>query len=440
MRKILKFVKKILKLFYLLFPKIIRNQYSDSLQYYQQVIRDLFIREKHKVIIFENVNLISTPVASPKLKIISKVESRATSIAEVTLYLNNNSYKVLPEVRGNVPDLYLLECGDVKCIGWSLGLLIDDKSYYHPELYNQLYIYDNKVPSIHQFTNTSNQIEDLQLTVTNNYREFDNVIHLLKEHSTNYYHWLFEIMPRLIKVVDHLANNVEYQNQLFTILVNKGVVKNCIELLALVMPSKFNYKVEYIEKGELVKCKKLYYTSPLWYSFDNTKHFPNPEKDFLVDRVAVELVHKKLNEYCSNAKPTDKIYLARRKAQMRNIINQDEVEELMEKFGFRIVYTDVLSIDEQKSLFSNAKIVVGAAGATFSNMIFMCRGSKSIIFSPSVMMTNYYIFQQVANVSSVDLVHFITTPKKNTTNVHEDFYIDCKQLESYLLKEVEVVV
>lgn len=435
MRKILKFVKKILKIFYLLFPKIIRNQYSESLQYYQQIIRDLFIREKNKLIIFKDVHLIQIPVSCSKLKIISKVENRATSIAAVSLYLNNNSYKVLPEVRGHIPDLYLLECNNVQCIGWSLGILLNDKTYYHPELYNQLYIYDNKVPSIHQFTNCANEIEDLQLAVTNNYRKFDNVIHLLKEHSTNYYHWLFEIMPRLIKVVDHLANNVEYQNQLFTILVNKGVVRNCIELLALAMPSKFCYEVEYIEKGELVKCKKLHYVSPFWYAFDNTKHYPDVSKDFLVDRSAVQMVREAL---CYHKEVVDsnarKIYLGRRNGQMRNIINVEQVESMMENLGFEMIFTDIMSIEDQINLFQSAKIVVGAAGAAFSNMIFMQQDANVVMFSPSIKRTNYYIFQQIADVSGVNLVHFLTTPKKGAKTVHDDFYIDCDDLQILLNK------
>ena len=127
----------------------------------------------------------------------------------------------------------------------------------------------------------------------------------------------------------------------------------------------------------------------------------NASKDFLVDRSAVQMVREALcyqNEVVDSN--TRKIYLGRREGQMRNIINIDQVDSMMENLGFEVVFTDIMSLDEQMDLFKSAKIVVGAAGAAFSNMIFMQQGANVVMFSPSIKKTNYYIFQQIAEPSS----------------------------------------
>lgn len=438
--KVLNSVKKILKLVYFLFPKIIREQYIESLRYYNGVIESLF----NQTVVLKKVHIFDNPDNFRNIEIIQCISGRYTTVDQVVLYNNVKTFRgVLPAVDGALPDLYLLKMKNVSVIGWSNGILINKSNYYHPELCNQFYIYDNKVPSIHSYVNLSRKIEDLEITYTRANKKFNYCIHLLKEHSTNYYHWMFETLPRLINLVKYISSQDGIKEKQYSVLVNKGVPETCLEMLNIIM-LKYGvmFQVEEIKLGELVECTELYYVSPYWYAFDNTRHAPNPGKDFLVDKEAVKLVYEQLNLNISGVSfdsRFDKIYLSRRRTQMRNIINQDEVETLMENLGFHIVYTDILSFEEQRKIFSAAKIVVGASGASFSNIVFMRPGSSVMIFSPDLKIMNYYIFQQLADVARVNLVHFLTTPKKNTLHIHEDFYINCNGLKlkvSELMKGV----
>ncbi len=429
MKILLKSLKFGLKCIYYVFPKFIRDQYNESLHYYVSSIKRLFVKN-----VVMEVELIVDPVKMRNILILDSSSDRHSMMGAPTLYMGNNGFKMLPSLSGNQPDLFTLEFINATSIGWTMGVL--NKGYfYHPELANQKFIYDNKRPDIYSFTNVSGEIEDLTLYYMKPQIKLANAIHLLKEHSPNYFHWLFEIMPRLICAVDYIERqsliNIEY-----SILIDKGVPLSCRKMIDCYLKKhSLKYKMVFVKRGDGITCKKMLYVSPLWYAFDNTKYYPNVSKDFLVDRSAVQMVREALfyqKEVVDSN--TRKIYLGRREGQMRNIINMAKVDSLMERLGFEMVFTDIMSLEEQINLFQSAKIVVGAAGAAFSNMIFMQQDATVVMFSPSIKRTNYYIFQQIADVSGVNLVHFLTTPKKGAKTVHDDFYIDCDDLQIFLNK------
>ena len=432
MKILLRSLKFGLKCIYYVFPKFIRDQYNESLHYYVSSIKRLFVKN-----VVMEVELIAEPSKMEKILILDSSSDRHSTMGAPTLYLGKNNFKMLPILSGSQPDLFTLKIQDSMSIGWTMGIL-SKEFFYHPELANQKFIHDNKRSDIYSFTNTSGEIEDLTLYYKKPQIKLTNAIHLLKEHSPNYFHWLFEIMPRLICAVDYIKRksliNIEY-----SILIDKGVPLSCREMIDFYLKKhNLKYKMVFVKRGEGINCKNMLYISPLWYAFDNTKYYPNASKDFLVDRSAVQMVREALcyqNEVVDSN--TRKIYLGRREGQMRNIINIDQVDSMMENLGFEVVFTDIMSLDEQMDLFKSAKIVVGAAGAAFSNMIFMQQGANVVMFSPSIKKTNYYIFQQIADVSGVNLVHFLTTPKKGAKTVHDDFYIDCDDLQMFI-KNLEV--
>jgi capsular polysaccharide biosynthesis protein len=85
-------------------------------------------------------------------------------------------------------------------------------------------------------------------------------------------------------------------------------------------------------------------------------------------------------------------------------------------------------------LFSSAKVLIGASGAAFSNMVFMQPGTKAVIFSPKQLeVFNYYIFQQLADVAGVELAHFLSVPvKKDDFYIHDNFTVNIDDLKTLM--------
>ncbi|MDO6567908.1 glycosyltransferase family 61 protein [Alteromonas sp. 1_MG-2023] len=79
-----------------------------------------------------------------------------------------------------------------------------------------------------------------------------------------------------------------------------------------------------------------------------------------------------------------KLYISRRDAKSRQILNEIELEKALTLLGFKIVIPTEHSPEEQLQLFADADIVIGSHGAGLTG-VFACKsGSKVIeIFNPS---------------------------------------------------------
>jgi hypothetical protein len=313
-------------------------------------------------------------------------------------------------------------------IGSTMAVVRDGK-VLHSELLHTGPIHDSKVPDIYQFADAGRK--SLKFNVFTRFggrRRIKVGIHLLKEHSFNYYHWLFECLPRLMYFIENI--NKAGNGEKFTLLVDHDIPEQGLDAMRRLID--FPFKIERVRRGELVFCDKLFYTSPLWYSLDNSKHRVDPYRDFAVDKYAVEIIRNSFRDLMKRGAPSRKIYLPRLASQVRKIINSKQVEDLMRENGFEFIYPYEFSFGEQIDLFSSAKIVVGATGAAFSNMVFMQPGTKAVIFSPKQMeVFNYYIFQQQADVAQVELMHLLAVPaKEDNFYVHDDFYLNCDDLKT----------
>lgn len=65
-----------------------------------------------------------------------------------------------------------------------------------------------------------------------------------------------------------------------------------------------------------------------------------------------------------------RVYLSRKDAEMRRVLNEPEVEVLLRMHGFESVQTEHMSVPEQVELFSKAEIIVGPHGAGLTNAVF----------------------------------------------------------------------
>ena len=71
------------------------------------------------------------------------------------------------------------------------------------------------------------------------------------------------------------------------------------------------------------------------------------------------------------------IYIDRRNAKNRRIENESQVIDMLIERGFQIIKPEELSVNEQVSTFSEAKVIISASGAALTNSIFM--SEKSVL-------------------------------------------------------------
>ncbi|HSU27277.1 MAG TPA: glycosyltransferase family 61 protein [Chitinophagaceae bacterium] len=76
------------------------------------------------------------------------------------------------------------------------------------------------------------------------------------------------------------------------------------------------------------------------------------------------------------------MYVSRRKANQRKVLNEDQVTEKLKAGGYYIAELEKLPWAEQVNIFRHCRKLVAVHGAGLSNALFMPRGSAMIEIYP----------------------------------------------------------
>ena len=107
------------------------------------------------------------------------------------------------------------------------------------------------------------------------------------------------------------------------------------------------------------------------------------------------------------------------------IKNNSEVTSFLNKNGFTTYKVGQLSLENQIYLFKNAKIIIGAHGAAFANLVFCNPGTKVIEIKP----INHpnYVSQTISNFNNIEL-KYIETPEVKNNDMLGDIYLNIDEL------------
>ena len=210
--------------------------------------------------------------------------------------------------------------------------------------------------------------------------------------SKGYFHWLSDALTRLFVVRDRL-------HELALMLPAE------FEELEFVKPSLEAFSVKefnFIRPDEVLECRSLLmptHTAP-------SGHF-NGEVIRGVRAVLLaaygDLGHQR----------DERIYISRRRAAKRRIVNEDEILGILQRFGFETIYAEELSFEQQVRLCSRARYLVSNHGAGLTNMLFMKdRGSVLELRHQTDRISNCYFTMS----SALDINYFYQTcPPVNTS-------------------------
>jgi capsular polysaccharide biosynthesis protein len=246
--------------------------------------------------------------------------------------------------------------------------------------------------------------------------------------SYNYYHLMYEFAIKflLLNTINIPENIPVYTDQVcFDIPQFK-------ELLDIMNIKK--YPLIAASKDCSYMTKKLYYINcphimPPNYIDDNDIKF----EDVQFDISGLKKLREYLLPYSSKKSFPEKIFISRKNASGLRKFNEDEVIELVTKFGFEVVYPEKLSIRDQIALFNQAKYIIGGSGAAFTNILFCNEQCKCIIFTKLTYPVS--VFSTIAHVVGADLRYLTEETTKGKTKIesfHDPFEIDITYLRKQL--------
>jgi tetratricopeptide (TPR) repeat protein len=134
-----------------------------------------------------------------------------------------------------------------------------------------------------------------------------------------------------------------------------------------------------------------------------------------------------------NTDYSERIYISRQQASYRRIVNEDEVIKYLEKFGFRSVKLETMSVAEQASCLAAAKVVVAPHGGGLTNLVFCSPGTKVIeIFSPLYVPYCYWMISNLCGLEHYYLIGDLVDDGTPTKPLHKDMQLDLNSLEKLL--------
>jgi tetratricopeptide (TPR) repeat protein len=235
-----------------------------------------------------------------------------------------------------------------------------------------------------------------------------------------YFHWMFDVLPRF----ELLNRSGIYLNEIdfFVIDDRTPFQQESLEILNIPKSKVLNIsQITHLQATQLVVPSfpgSVAWMPPWTCEFLRT-HFLTLEND-----ISSDVNHR--------------IYISRKNAKTRRILNEDEVIEFLEKLGFNIVTLESMSVLEQAALLANASVVIAPHGSGLTNLVFCQPGTKVIeILSPNYV---YHCYWLVSNL--VDLEYYYVLGEKlpgfylqkliYPDERHEDIFVDIKKLKQII--------
>lgn len=169
-----------------------------------------------------------------------------------------------------------------------------------------------------------------------------------------YYHWLFDILPRISYVIAVLGDSCE-------IRLPRPKLQFQHEWLALAAP---RVAISFLSDSE------IHLSSPVLIpSSSTTGTVAAPWGIRAVQEIAQHVPAKV---------DSPRVYIQRRGAVSRRIVNEAELERALARQGFVAVDAAALTVTEQIALFKGASTIVSPHGSALANLIF-CRPGTTVI-------------------------------------------------------------
>ncbi|WP_157966046.1 glycosyltransferase family 61 protein [Cognataquiflexum aquatile] len=244
--------------------------------------------------------------------------------------------------------------------------------------------------------------------ITNKTIKIEKGIWISDTWSGNYYHWFMDCIPRLLMAENYLDDHV------------------------VIIPERFQSYSFIKESLAFLRRKAIYVKPNINYK---VSHALLPSEIGKIGQYRIELLVKLKEKFVKDADTVvgkRKVFIMRRPAKARNIINKEPMIEILNEFQYEIHYFEDYNLLKQIDIIKETKILVGIHGAGLTNMVFMPKGGTVLEFrneEDGSKLVNCF-FTLAAELG----LHYFYTTNKSTDKLTNkgDFDIDLLKLKKTL--------
>lgn len=181
--------------------------------------------------------------------------------------------------------------------------------------------------------------------------------------ARGYYHWLFDALARLSIVEEFPALRS------LPLIVPKELHHGLLDAFDLLGIS--HERLVPIDRRAQIQVDRLFYPSPL-------------NGDTSLSPKAVAWLRRRLYQAHREDGPASRrLYVTRRDARRRRILNEDELVACLRSYGFETYCPGDSSLLQQIRTFAQASFIVGPHGGGMSNLVFAPKSARVIELFPS---------------------------------------------------------
>ncbi|WP_210486294.1 glycosyltransferase family 61 protein [Rufibacter aurantiacus] len=202
---------------------------------------------------------------------------------------------------------------------------------------------------------------------------YTSVIHLPWS-KWNIYHWFIDCLPRFYSI-----KQIPFESTIFLIVNDR---------LEPFQEESVKFFLQEDSRLKLVKIKnsEKWYIDEFWLpSFASSHMSGYLPKEHICYVKSIILQGYQIN----NSSSKKKIYISRKGALKRRILNEASIINLLERSGYLIVQAEKLAFRDQVELFVNASVIISCHGAGLTHVLF-ASDCKVVEIQPENMVKSHY--------------------------------------------------
>lgn len=240
-----------------------------------------------------------------------------------------------------------------------------------------------------------------------------------REHGeAGYFHWLHSVIPRIAQY-----RSSDLSNRRVALAVTERFQKESLELMSI------RGTDIHLSDGTSKFCSSLYYCTPM-VAPDTSRSGGFFERAMYASTM--------LRSLGVNVNPSGrKIFISRKDARIRRLLNEEDVVNTLEKHGFESHVLTGMPFKEQVALFASSSLVVSMHGAGLSNVAFMQKGGVVVeLLTPDRL---WPTFRGVAVRSGLHYFPYIGNKAGLAANRDSDISVDADRFSRFVIEASELI-
>jgi len=308
---------------------------------------------------------------------------------------------------------------------------------FQADLHNNILSLDtNGLGSSRKFISEESKTVILEINpVDRHCISYEEAILLSGKSSINYFHWVFEYLNKVMSIdkLEHLKK--------IPLIVDAQMPYQHYEALQTAFNIEDRKIIFFSSSKSVVNVKNLHVPQVPCYLSDKFSEKGLERVSFARDHLFY--LRNKILQKTGNLTPDKKRIYITRKKRNRSILNERELIKILKNYGFEVYDTSYLSFAEQVRLFYSADVVIGAAGAALTNILF-CRENTHVCILNSVFHQDNCLFSTLCSILGLKFKSLFGKPSYSpysfrfafSTAFYDHYFspflIDSSKLKDYL--------